>query len=139
MAFGAFGVMFSVAFGVITAAIIAVIVVIIFRSIRGISTWNKNNHSPQLTVPVLLVSKRMEVSGHSHGNAGDASGVNGYHTTSSTWYYATFQFASGDRMEFKVDGSEYGMLAEGDEGSLTFQGTRYLGFERRMPQDRMAL
>ena len=25
---------------------------------------------------------------------------------------------------------EYGMLAEGDRGRLTFQGTRYKGFER---------
>lgn len=27
-------------------------------------------------------------------------------------------------------GREYGMLAEGDIGKLTFQGTRYLSFER---------
>ena len=43
----------------------------------------------------------------------------------------TFQVASGDRMELLVGGREYGMLAEGDFGELTFQGTRYLGFERR--------
>jgi hypothetical protein len=35
-------------------------------------------------------------------------------------------------MELQVDGSEYGMLVEGDQGRLTFQGTRYLGFERRL-------
>lgn len=29
-----------------------------------------------------------------------------------------------------VDASEFGMLVEGDYGNLTFQGTRYLGFER---------
>ena len=29
------------------------------------------------------------------------------------------------------DGSDYGMLVEGDIGKLSFQGTRYLGFERR--------
>ena len=34
-------------------------------------------------------------------------------------------------MELPVTGPEYGMLAEGDRGRLTFQGTRYLGFERR--------
>ena len=52
------------------------------------------------------------------------------HTTSSTWYYATFEVESGDRMELALSGSEYGMLAEGDTGKLTFQGTRYLSFER---------
>lgn len=48
----------------------------------------------------------------------------------STRYYVTFQVESGDRMEFSVTGLEYGMLAEGDIGKLTFQGTRYLSFER---------
>ena len=37
---------------------------------------------------------------------------------------------SGDRMELEMAGSEYGLLVEGDNGKLTFQGTRYLGFER---------
>ena len=44
--------------------------------------------------------------------------------------YVTFEVESGDRMEMNVRGSEYGMLAEGDVGKLTFQGTRYLNFER---------
>ena len=47
-----------------------------------------------------------------------------------TSYYVTFQVESGDRMEFSVSGAEYGMLIEGDRGRLSFQGTRYLGFER---------
>lgn len=47
-----------------------------------------------------------------------------------TTYYATFQVESGDRMELEVDDSDYGMLVEGDTGKLSFQGTRYLGFER---------
>jgi hypothetical protein len=29
-----------------------------------------------------------------------------------------------------VSGSEYGTLAEGDKGNLTFQGTRFLTFNR---------
>ena len=33
-------------------------------------------------------------------------------------------------MELRMNGYEYGMLVEGDKGKLTFQGTRYLGFER---------
>jgi len=52
------------------------------------------------------------------------------HTTTSTTYYATFQMESGDRMELRLDGYEYGMLAEGDRGKLSFQGTRYLSFEK---------
>lgn len=127
----AFGLMFTVVSGLIVVVTIVIMVVILLRAARGISTRNKNNHSPRLTVSAVVVSRRTKVSHHSHANAGDAG--DGYHTTSSTWYYVTFQFASGDRMEFPVDGSEYGMLVEGDEGELTFQGTRYLGFERKRP------
>ena len=43
----------------------------------------------------------------------------------------TFQVESGDRIELNVSGPEYGMLVEGDRGDLSFQGTRYLGFERK--------
>ena len=45
-----------------------------------------------------------------------------------------FEFESGDRLELMVDGSEYGLLAEGDCGMLSFQGTRYLGFVRGRTQ-----
>jgi hypothetical protein len=58
------------------------------------------------------------------------SGAHGYDTSTFTSYYVTFQVESGDRMEFEVDGSDYGLLVQGDIGKLSFQGTRYLGFER---------
>ena len=72
-----------------------------------------------------MVAKRENVSvRHHHGNGTG-------HTTRSTTYYVTFQFDGGDRSELRLSGPEYGQLAEGDQGLLTFQGTRYLGFERR--------
>lgn len=97
---------------------------IIFTFIKGIGEWNKNNHSPRLTVDATVVTKRNQVSHHHHHSS---NGV--MHTTHSTAYYVTFQVESGDRMELKVNGREYGMLVEGDRGKLTFQGTRYIGFE----------
>ena len=78
------------------------------------------------------MAKRMDVTHHHHANAGDATGAHGYSPTSSTSYYATFEVESGDRMELSVSGREYGLLAEGDRGRLSFQGTRYLGFEREV-------
>lgn len=121
--FGVFPILFSIVF-------IIVIGVFVVTIVQGLRTWNKNNHSPRLTVIATVVSKRTEVTHHSHANAGDMSGAHGFHTTSSTSYYVTFEVESGDRMEFSVSGSEYGMLAEGDTGRLSFQGTRYLAFER---------
>ena len=122
MGFEIFGV-FAVLFGIVFVLAIGIILV---GLLRGLSTWNKNNNSPRLTVTAKVVSKRMSVSHHRHANAGDATGAHGYSTSSSTWYYVTFEVESGDRMELSVTGPEYGMLAEGDMGKLSFQGTRYL-------------
>jgi hypothetical protein len=122
--FGVFFIMFVIIF-------VLVIGIFLVTIIRGMKQWNKNNHSPRLTVDATVVSKRIDVTHHHHANAGDATGAHGYHSSTSTWNYVTFQVESGDRMEFQISGSEYGMLVEGDQGRLTFQGTRYLGFERR--------
>ena len=116
MGIGMFNIMFVLVFGI-------VIVMFIVTAVKGIGTWHKNNNSPRLTVEATVVAKRQSFSSHRSGGE--------MHTTTSTTYYVTFQVASGDRMELHVGGREYGMLAEGDFGELTFQGTRYLGFERR--------
>lgn len=107
---------------------ILIFIMIIFTFAKGISTWHKNNNSPRLTVSARIVAKRQNTTYQNHPNAGDTSGSHGYHTTSSTTYYVTFQVESGDIIEMSVSGSEYGKLTEGDEGKLTFQGTRYLQF-----------
>lgn len=129
-----FGFGFHAIYGLFPILFVLVFVVVIgffiVTAVKGIGQWNKNNNSPRLTVAAAVVSKRAEVTHHQHANAGDASGAHGFHTSTSTSYYVTFQVDSGDRMEFHVSGSEYGMLVEGDRGNLSFQGTRYLGFER---------
>ena len=61
--------MFTMVFGLIMVVMIVIMVVILLRAARGISTWNKNNHSPCLTVSAVVVSRRTEVSHHCHTNA----------------------------------------------------------------------
>ena len=122
MGFGFFG-LFEAMFFLVFFLVIGVF---IFTFIKGIGEWNKNNNSPRLIVDATVVTKRNQVS-HHHHNHGDA----GMHTTHSTTYYVTFEVESGDRMELRVSGQEFGMLVEGDFGKLTFQGTRYISFERR--------
>ena len=115
--------MFSIMFSIVFIIVIGMFVVTV---IKGIGQWNKNNNSPRLTVPATVVAKRTNVSHHNH------AGTNGHHHHStSTTYYVTFQVESGDRMELRLSGHEFGMLVEGDKGKLSFQGTRYLGFERQ--------
>jgi len=114
--------LFQIMFTLVFVVVIGMFLVILVKSI---GEWSKNNHSPRLTVPATVVSKRTNVSRHRSGGTG---GHHHYHT--STSYYVTFQVESGDRMELHMAGHEFGLLVEGDRGNLTFQGTRYLGFER---------
>lgn len=107
-------------------AFVLVIGMFLVFAVKGIAQWNQNNHSPRLTVPAVIVAKRTNVTRHHHSGAG---GHHHHHT--STSYYVTFQFGGGDRIELLVSGSEYGMLVEGDQGDLSFQGTRYLSFVRK--------
>ena len=111
---------FALFHGVIMIAVFVIFGLVLFRAI---SQWNRNNNSPRLTVPAVVVAKR----GHTthHHDAGNI-----HHSHSSTTYYATFQFESGDRLELHIPSIQFGYLVEGDRGNLTFQGTRFLGFER---------
>lgn len=97
-----------------------VLVLFVFVITRMIAEWVKNENSPRLTVPATVVDMRRKTH-HHHSN--------GHHHHSHT-YHATFEVESGDRMELKISRSEYGLMVVGDRGYLSFQGTRYLGFER---------
>ena len=127
--FSGFGTGFTIFQIMFTLVFVIVIGMFIVIAVKSISQWNRNNHSPRMTVPATIVAKRTNVSHHHHHNHG---GTGMHHTTHSTTYYVTFQMESGDRMELHVAGHEFGMLIEGDRGMLTFQGTRYLGFERKL-------
>lgn len=115
-------------FGKVMPIFFVVVIGIILLSVgKGILQWGRNNKQPVLTVDSRIVSKRSQVSHHQHQDTND-------HLSSytKTTYYLTFEVESGDRMEFTVSGEQYGLCAEGDAGRLTFQGTRYLGFQRYM-------
>ena len=114
-----FPILFLIVFVIVIGTFVA-------TGVRSFSTWNKNNNSPRLTVPARVINKRTQVGYRRHRGASDH-----YHTHSSTNYFVTFEVDSGDRMELEVTGEESGLMIEGDDGLLTFQGTRFLGFERK--------
>ena len=120
MFYSGFDALFSILFPLVFLFVLGMI---LFTVVSNLRTWRKNNASPRLTVPATVVAKRTNVSRH--------------HTDNTMYAYVhylfmpPFQVESGDRMELEVDGSDYGMLVEGDTGKLSFQGTRYLGFERK--------
>ncbi|MFC7785188.1 DUF2500 domain-containing protein [Rossellomorea sp. GCM10028870] len=96
---------------------VIVISFILFSIIKGVGEWSKNNQSPVINVRAKVLAKRTAVRG-------------GGETRAYSQYFVTFEVDSGDRMELKAKDTEYGMLVEGDQGELNFQGSRYLGFVR---------
>ncbi|MCL1858133.1 MAG: DUF2500 domain-containing protein [Oscillospiraceae bacterium] len=101
--------------------IVFFIVLAVILSVRGIINWRKYKNSPRMSIETMIVTKRVL-------GLREAGGFN------NTPYYATFESLSdGDRQEFNLSsGEEYGLLAEGDIGTLTFQGTKYISFERKI-------
>lgn len=114
--FEGFGFIFSI-FPILFLVVFAFVIgVFIYVLTKNASHERKNNNSPKLTTEATVVTKRTHVWGdHSH-----------------TDYYVTFQVPSGDRMELEIPYSQFGYLVEGDKGQLTFQGTRFLNFERTL-------
>ncbi|PLT47339.1 DUF2500 domain-containing protein [Paenibacillus sp. FSL W8-1187] len=104
--------------------LIAVIAVIIGAGlIRSYASWSRNSAQPLLSVKAAVVSKRSRVRSQQPYEEGQPQ-------QTKTDYYATFEVESGDRMEFAISGRDYGQLAEGDIGKLSFRGSRFQGFER---------
>ena len=94
---------FGLAFGIIAGSIV-----------QSSKKKRQNDTAPQVTSKATVVTKRTHVWGDH----------------SRTDYYVTFQFESGDRLELEIPHDRFGYLVEGDRGNLTFQGTRFLSFER---------
>ena len=119
--FDLFNSLFPILFLIIFTLVIGTFII---TMVKGVSTWHKNNNSPRLVVNAVVSDKHEDVSYHHHNNNGMV------HTTSNTDYYVTFTVEGGERLVLAVDRQEYGYLVVNDQGKLTFQGTRYLGFER---------
>ena len=86
------------------------------EKLRTAQTEAKQNAaSSEISVHARVVAKRTNVWGkHAH-----------------TVYFATFENDARERTELRIGGTDYGMLAEGDEGTLVCKGSQFVRFERR--------
>ena len=84
-------------------SLIVAIGTFLLHIIRIIIQWSKNNGPPQLNAEAEVIT----------------------HTD----HYVTFQVGHR-RLEFHISAKEYRSLKEGDCGQLSFQGSRFLGFEQ---------
>lgn len=90
--------------------------------VRGIHTWMGNNASEVVTRAVTVIDKRTEV----WGGSGESS--------AKTDYYVTYEMDDQSRVELPVRADRYGLMVVGDQGELTYQGTRFKEFRRRSKQ-----
>lgn len=127
MFYGFDSMMFTIVPLFIMVGFAAIVGIFIMTFVRAARQNRADDASPVLTVGARMVTKRADIR-HSTAHTAGNSNLNHIHTYRR--HYATFQVESGDRMELEVQESVFGLLAEGDQGRLTFQGKRFLGFER---------
>ena len=129
-----FGFGFDWMFTLVPIFIGVILVIMLVSIISGLSRnakrERKNDESPRVTADAKVVSKRMQVGERGSRRMRTNGMMEDGYSYSYSDYFVTFEFESGDRLELHVDGSDYGLLVEGDQGKLSFQGSRYLGFER---------
>ena len=106
------------------------VITFIFVFVIGIRIykWNKNENSPKITVDARIISKRSKVK---------LTGLNCEENISMfslgpyvSAYYIPFETEDGEEKEMNVNVTDYRRFFSGDFGKLTFQGNRYLSFER---------
>lgn len=103
--------------------------VFVFAIIYIVKQRSKDDASPRVTVEAKIVDKRSVSHRHHHHHHHNRH--TGHITHRHYYHYVTFELADGQRTELRVAGDEYGLLAVGDSGALTLQGTRFIGFERK--------
>ena len=109
----------NLAFIIFPIAGLLIVGIFILIIVSWVTSFIRNASSPRLAREARVIGKRLYVSG----------GING---SSTSYYYATFEFPDGSREEFGVSSQIYGMIAEGDMGTLQSQGTYVSNFNRRV-------
>lgn len=101
--------------------------VILFALLRGLYIWNKDNHSPRVTEEAEVYTKRQDVS--TFTKKGRDVHFGSYRSI-YVRYFVVFQTRNSGIVKLKVRSDDFDMVREGEKGLLTFQGTRFLGFEK---------
>ncbi|HEY5466193.1 MAG TPA: DUF2500 domain-containing protein [Clostridia bacterium] len=111
---------------VVVVVLLLVVGTIFFMIARSLIRSAANHRQSSIPVPAKVAGRRTQV-WLASGNVAEI-----------THHYATFEFANGQRLELSVPESEAGYMVEGDAGLLTYQGTRFVSFDRGAVSNRLA-
>lgn len=127
-------------------SIFIVLFFIVFVAIIGMFIWRvvgvgraraQAAAAPEVQAQARVVDKRVETL--SPGTAGPAELGSSYVVQvpmgdSSAWqlYKVTFEQPGGARFELAVPADQYGLIVEGDAGTVTMKGSNLLSFNREI-------
>lgn len=91
-----------------------------------ITKWLKNKRFPVITVK----AKISDLNICKYNRYRNRYASPGRESSTVNLYYAVFGTENGEHIELRVKKLEYYKLKKGYKGKLTFQGTKYISFER---------
>ncbi len=91
------------------------IIYLLYLLVTWVFEQGRNSASPLLNRKARVITKRQHTVGAE---------------LTITEYFITFEYMDGSRGEWQVRVEEYGLLAEGDKGTLKTQGSWFMGFDR---------
>lgn len=107
---------------VMIGAGVAILPILLGVLIMELQKRNKNRRCPKLLVDATVHCKWAHGSKHYRRT---------FYTHTTYSYHVAFELESGKLMDFRLPFAEYDVLEKGERGILSFQGTQYLGFERK--------
>lgn len=116
---GVFGIAMTLFTALFLVAFVAVVVAVIVGATKQARSAVKNRNAPEVSAVARVLAKRIETSG-----GGDR--------LITQRHFVTFEQPGGERFELEIDAADYGMLVEGDQGTVAMKGNRYLGFTREL-------
>jgi hypothetical protein len=99
---------------------IFILLLAVAHAAKGLRAWLSNLAHPVRRSPARVVAKRSAV-GDVHADA---------NRRVATKYFVTFEFRDGERREFSVEETQYGVIAGGDRGTVEYQDGRFHSFDR---------
>ena len=90
---------------------VALGIALVYGIMYFVRRTEEKTQQPEVTLEAIAVARRVD-------------------THAAPLYYVVFDLEDGDRRELLVSEEVYGLIAEGDEGRLTFRGKQFVRFER---------
>ena len=107
------------------ALFFGILAYIIYIWMQRFAEWNRNNHMPREAVRAQLLKKEKRADTAMMPVGADGAMM----PMDNTTYHLFFRTADGEERKYSVSAKIYRNVTEGSNGTLAFQGTRFLDFE----------